>query len=100
MFQLLPTSAHELFRGFQLNFVTRQNQIARLASELSVHFDPTSHNGAFRFFPAGAQAAVDQCLVEAHSGTIAIEDNTPKGTVFVVSLPQAAPAVAEAPRVA
>jgi len=39
-------------------------------------------------------------LVEAHSGSIRIEDNAPRGTVFVVSIPQPTPTVAETPRVA
>ena len=39
-------------------------------------------------------------LVEAHSGSIRIEDNEPKGTAFVVTLPQPTPSIAEAPRVA
>jgi signal transduction histidine kinase len=48
----------------------------------------------------GLGLSIVKRLVEAHSGSIRIEDNTPKGTTFVVSLPQAAPSVAEAPRVA
>jgi signal transduction histidine kinase len=43
----------------------------------------------------GLGLSIVRRLVEAHSGTIAIEDNTPRGTVFVVSLPQAAPADAQ-----
>jgi signal transduction histidine kinase len=39
----------------------------------------------------GLGLSIVKRLVEAHSGTIAIEDNVPRGTVFVVSLPQAAP---------
>jgi len=39
----------------------------------------------------GLGLSIVKRLVEAHSGTIAIEDNAPRGTVFVVSLPQAAP---------
>jgi signal transduction histidine kinase len=38
----------------------------------------------------GLGLSIVKRLVEAHSGTIRIEDNEPKGTVFVVSLPQAA----------
>jgi signal transduction histidine kinase len=39
----------------------------------------------------GLGLSIVKRLVEAHSGTIVIEDNAPRGTVFVVSLPQAAP---------
>jgi two-component system sensor histidine kinase BarA len=48
----------------------------------------------------GLGLSIVKRLIEAHSGKIRIEDNEPRGTVFVVSLPQAAPSVAEAPRVA
>jgi signal transduction histidine kinase len=48
----------------------------------------------------GLGLSIVKRLVEAHSGTIHIEDTRPKGTTFVVSLPQAPPTVAEAPRVA
>jgi signal transduction histidine kinase len=40
----------------------------------------------------GLGLSIVKRLVEAHSGTIRIEDNEPKGTAFVVSLPQAASA--------
>jgi two-component system, NarL family, sensor histidine kinase BarA len=46
----------------------------------------------------GLGLSIVKRLVEGHSGTIRIEDNTPEGTTFVVSLPQATPSVAEAPR--
>jgi signal transduction histidine kinase len=39
----------------------------------------------------GLGLSIVKRLVEAHSGRMRIEDNQPKGTVFVVSLPQAAP---------
>jgi signal transduction histidine kinase len=39
----------------------------------------------------GLGLSIVKRLVEAHSGTIRIEDNTPKGAVFVVSFPQAPP---------
>lgn len=49
----------------------------------------------------GLGLSVVKRLILAHSGTVRIEDNDPKGTVFVVSLPQqSAHAVAEAPRIA
>jgi signal transduction histidine kinase len=48
----------------------------------------------------GLGLSIVKRLVEGHAGTIRIEDNAPRGTTFVVSLPQAAPSVAEAPRVA
>jgi signal transduction histidine kinase len=46
----------------------------------------------------GLGLSIVKRLVEAHSGRIRIEDNEPKGTVFVVSLPQAAPTQAPAER--
>jgi two-component system, NarL family, sensor histidine kinase BarA len=42
----------------------------------------------------GLGLSIVKRLVEAHSGTIGIEDNAPRGTIFVVSLPQAAPVAA------
>jgi two-component system, NarL family, sensor histidine kinase BarA len=47
----------------------------------------------------GLGLSIVKRLVEGHSGTIRIEDNLPRGTTFVVSLPQAMPTVAEAPRI-
>jgi two-component system sensor histidine kinase BarA len=43
----------------------------------------------------GLGLSIVKRLVEAHGGTIRIEDNVPKGTVFVVSLPQGDPAAGE-----
>jgi two-component system sensor histidine kinase BarA len=48
----------------------------------------------------GLGLSIVKRLIEGHSGTIRIEDNTPKGTRFVVSLPQATPSIAQAPRAA
>ena len=48
----------------------------------------------------GLGLSIVKRLVEAHSGSIRIEDNAPRGTVFVVSIPQPTPTVAETPRVA
>ncbi|HEY8089847.1 MAG TPA: ATP-binding protein, partial [Polyangiaceae bacterium] len=48
----------------------------------------------------GLGLSIVKRLVEAHSGTIHIEDNEPKGTAFVVRLPQPTPSIAETPRVA
>lgn len=48
----------------------------------------------------GLGLSIVKRLVEAHSGEIRIEDNAPRGTVFVVSLPQAASRLSETPRVA
>ena len=45
----------------------------------------------------GLGLSIVKRLVESHGGTICIEDNEPKGTVFVVSLPQATPSVAPGP---
>jgi signal transduction histidine kinase len=47
----------------------------------------------------GLGLSIVKRLLSAHSGAIHIEDNHPRGTVFVVSLPQQpAPEVAESPR--
>ena len=40
---------------------------------------------------AGLGLSIVKRLVEAHAGTIGVEDNPPRGTAFVVSLPQAPP---------
>ncbi|HEV3194111.1 MAG TPA: ATP-binding protein [Polyangiaceae bacterium] len=45
----------------------------------------------------GLGLSIVKRLVESHGGTIGIEDNEPKGTVFVVSLPQSTPSVAPGP---
>ena len=39
----------------------------------------------------GLGLSIVKRLVEAHGGSIRIESNEPRGTVFVVRLPQAAP---------
>jgi signal transduction histidine kinase len=62
--------------------------------ERSKVFDPfyqvdsssTRHYGG-----TGLGLSIVKRLVAAHSGSIRIEDNVPKGTVFVVSLPQQGP---------
>ncbi len=43
----------------------------------------------------GLGLSIVKRLVEVHGGTIRIEDNQPKGTVFVVSLPQSEPGAGE-----
>jgi signal transduction histidine kinase len=45
----------------------------------------------------GLGLSIVKRLVEGHGGAIRIEENRPKGTVFVVTLPQAAPAAAAVP---
>ncbi len=45
---------------------------------------------------AGLGLSIVKRLVEAHGGTIRIEENRPRGTVFVVSLPQAPLSAAQA----
>jgi two-component system, NarL family, sensor histidine kinase BarA len=47
----------------------------------------------------GLGLSIVKRLVEAHGGTIRIEDNVPKGIVFVVSLPPSAPSLADPSRV-
>jgi two-component system, NarL family, sensor histidine kinase BarA len=48
----------------------------------------------------GLGLSIVKRLVEGHGGAIRIEDNQPKGTVFVVTLPRPEPTLAEASRVA
>ncbi|MGH7435574.1 MAG: ATP-binding protein [Polyangiaceae bacterium] len=43
----------------------------------------------------GLGLSIVKRLVEVHGGTIRIDDNQPKGTVFVVSLPQSEPGAGE-----
>jgi signal transduction histidine kinase len=47
------------------------------------------------FGGAGLGLSIVKRLVEAHAGTISVEDNPPRGTVFVVRLPQAPASVAK-----
>jgi signal transduction histidine kinase len=48
----------------------------------------------------GLGLSIVKRLVEAHGGGIRIDENRPRGTVFVVSLPQPPPSAAEVVRVA
>jgi two-component system sensor histidine kinase BarA len=73
---------------------------AREKSKVFDAFYQVDSSSTREYGGTGLGLSIVKRLVEAHSGTIAVEDNAPKGTVFVVSLPQVAPAVAEAPRVA
>jgi signal transduction histidine kinase len=52
------------------------------------------------FGGTGLGLSIVKRLVESHHGAIRIEDNHPRGTVFVVTLPQPEPTMAEASRVA
>jgi two-component system sensor histidine kinase BarA len=59
--------------------------------ERSKVFDPfyqVDSSSTRQYGGTGLGLSIVKRLVSAHSGTIRIEDNTPKGTVFVVSLPQ------------
>lgn len=48
----------------------------------------------------GLGLSIVKRLVEGHGGAVRIEDNEPRGTVFVVTLPRPEPTMAEAVRVA
>jgi len=48
----------------------------------------------------GLGLSIVKRLVEGHGGAVRIEDNEPKGTVFVVTFPQPEPTMVEATRVA
>jgi signal transduction histidine kinase len=52
------------------------------------------------FGGTGLGLSIVKRLVEGHRGAIRIEDNDPRGTVFVITLPQPEPTMAEASRVA
>jgi two-component system sensor histidine kinase BarA len=52
------------------------------------------------FGGTGLGLSIVKRLVEGHRGAIRIEDNQPRGTVFVVTLPQPEPMMAEATRLA
>jgi two-component system sensor histidine kinase BarA len=74
------------------------------ARERAKVFDPfyqIDSSSTRQYGGTGLGLSIVKRLVVGHSGTVHIEDNQPKGTVFVVSLPQlGAPAMAEAPRMA
>jgi signal transduction histidine kinase len=62
--------------------------------ERSKVFDPfyqVDSSSTRRYGGTGLGLSIVKRLVLAHSGTIRIEDNVPKGTVFVVSLPRHGP---------
>jgi signal transduction histidine kinase len=67
------------------------------AREREKVFDPfyqVDSSSTREYGGTGLGLSIVKRLVEAHAGRIRIEDNAPKGTVFVVSLPQASPAAA------
>ncbi|HEX3345077.1 MAG TPA: ATP-binding protein, partial [Polyangiaceae bacterium] len=71
------------------------------ARERAKVFDPfyqVDSSSTREYGGTGLGLSIVKRLVEAHSGEIRIEDNPPRGTTFVVSLPQATPSAAEAPR--
>jgi two-component system sensor histidine kinase BarA len=60
------------------------------ARERGKVFDPfyqVDSSSTREYGGTGLGLSIVKRLVEAHGGTIAIEDNAPRGTVFVVSLP-------------
>jgi signal transduction histidine kinase len=76
---------------------------ARERSKVFDAFYQVDSSSTREYGGTGLGLSIVKRLVEGHGGTIRIEDNRPRGTVFVVTLPQAAPAapfVPEATRVA
>jgi two-component system sensor histidine kinase BarA len=94
---LAPTRA-------RLEVRVSDNGIGIPARERSKVFDPfyqIDSSSTRQYGGTGLGLSIVKRLVVGHSGTVHIEDNEPKGTVFVVSLPQLGPpGMTEASRMA
>jgi signal transduction histidine kinase len=92
---LAPTRSH-------LEVRVEDTGIGIPARERAKVFDPfyqVDSSSTREYGGTGLGLSIVKRLVEAHSGDIRIEDNPPRGTTFIVSLPQVTPTAAEAPRV-
>jgi two-component system, NarL family, sensor histidine kinase BarA len=92
---LAPTRSH-------LEVRVEDTGIGIPARERAKVFDPfyqVDSSSTREYGGTGLGLSIVKRLVEAHSGDIRIEDNPPRGTTFIVSLPQVAPTASEAPRV-
>jgi signal transduction histidine kinase len=92
---LAPTRSH-------LEVRVEDTGIGIPAREREKVFDPfyqVDSSSTREYGGTGLGLSIVKRLVEAHSGSIRIEDNPPRGTTFVVSLPQVTPTAAETPRV-
>ncbi len=93
---LAPTRSH-------LEVRVEDTGIGIPARERAKVFDPfyqVDSSSTREYGGTGLGLSIVKRLVEAHNGEIRIEDNPPRGTTFVVSLPQSAPTASETPRVA
>ncbi len=91
---MAPTQSH-------LEVRVEDTGIGIPARERAKVFDPfyqVDSSSTREYGGTGLGLSIVKRLVEAHSGEIRIEDNPPRGTTFVVSLPQATPTATEAPR--
>jgi two-component system, NarL family, sensor histidine kinase BarA len=85
--EVLPVLAPARVR---LHVRVRDTGIGIPLSEREKVFDPfyqIDSSSTREYGGTGLGLSIVKRLVEAHSGTISIEDNSPHGTVFVVSLP-------------
>lgn len=62
---------------------------ARLRDRVFDPFYQVDSSSTREFGGAGLGLSIVKRIVEAHGGTIAIEDNVPQGTIFVVKIPSA-----------
>jgi signal transduction histidine kinase len=91
---LAPTRSH-------LEVRVEDTGIGIPAREREKVFDPfyqVDSSSTREYGGTGLGLSIVKRLVEAHSGNIRIEDNPPRGTTFVVSLPQVTPTAAEVSR--
>jgi two-component system sensor histidine kinase BarA len=91
---MAPTQSH-------LEVRVEDTGIGIPAREREKVFDPfyqVDSSSTREYGGTGLGLSIVKRLVEAHSGEIRIEDNPPRGTTFIVSLPQATPTATEAPR--
>jgi signal transduction histidine kinase len=76
---------------FQIEVRVADTGIGIPPKEREKVFDPfyqVDSSSTREYGGTGLGLSIVKRLVEAHGGTIRIEENAPKGTVFVVSLPQ------------
>ncbi len=82
---LAPTRAHVEVRVIDTGIGIPVRERARVFDA----FYQVDSSSTREYGGTGLGLSIVRRLVEGHGGTIAIEDNPPRGTVFVVSFPQA-----------